>query len=239
MFLAMMAASAAATAADSSTALAAAPNLNADMQQVVFGELWQRTELNKRDRSLVTVAATVAQGQLKSLPFQFTLALDNGVTPQELAGTLSHAVYYSGLAVAVEAEAELAQVFAQRGVKVSDLQVAKAKPVADKKAAQAGREVVNKMVGDISPGLAHFSNTTLNADVWLRDDLTPRDRSLVTVSILITQGNVEQLPVHVNKGIGNGLTLPEIGEVITQLAFYAGWPRAFSAAGVIKAMNLK
>lgn len=239
MFFAIMAASATtAVSAESTSALAAAPNLNDDVKQVVFGELWERPELSKRDRSLVTVAATVAQGHLASLPFQFTFALENGVTPQELAGTLTHLVYYSGLAVSIEAEPILAKVFAERGIKLSSLRLAKAKPVADEKAAAAQQNVVNTMVGDVSPGLAHFSNTILNGDLWLRDDLTPRDRSLVTISALITQGNVEQLPVHVHTGIGNGLKKDEIGEVITQLAFYAGWPRAFSAAGVVKAMDL-
>lgn len=238
MFLAMMATTASAASLENNSALGASPNLNDDVQQVVFGELWERSELTKRDRSLATVTATITQGQPKSLAFQFALALENGVKPQQLAGVISHLVYYSGLAVAVEAETVLSEVFAERGIQLSTLKVAKAEPVADQAAAKAGREVVNKMVGDISPGLAHFSNTTLNGDLWLRDDLTPRDRSLVTVSALIAQGNVEQLPVHVSKGIANGLKRGEIGEVITQLAFYSGWPRAFSAATTIKAMDL-
>lgn len=239
LFLAMMATSVASvTSAENHQTLGASPNLNDDVKQVVFGELWERAELNKRDRSLVTVAATVAQGRLASLSFQLTFALENGVKPQELAATLSHLVYYSGLNAAVEAESVLAQVFHDRGVKLSSLKVAEAKPVADEDAAKAQREVVNSMVGDVSPGLAHFSNTSLNGDLWLRDDLAPRDRSLVTISALITQGNIEQLPVHVRKGIGNGLKQSEIGEVITQLAFYAGWPRAFSAATAVKAMGL-
>lgn len=239
LFLAMLASSAApAASAETNPALAAAPNLNDDVKEVVFGELWERPELNKRDRSMVTVTAEIAQGHTSTLPFQFALALQNGVTPQELAGVVSHLVYYSGLSGAVEAESALAAVFAERGVTLSSLRVAQAQPVSDEAAARAQREVVESMVGDVSPGLAHFSNTTLNGDLWLRDDLTPRDRSLVTVSALITQGNVDQLPVHVNKGIGNGLKPAEIGEVITQLAFYAGWPRAFSAAGIMKGMKL-
>ncbi|MYM61894.1 carboxymuconolactone decarboxylase family protein [Pseudomaricurvus sp. HS19] len=239
LFLAMMAASAtSAFGADKPNALAATPNLNNDVKQVVFGELWERKELNKRDRSLVTVTALVAQGQLLELPFQFTLALENGVKPQELAGAVTHIAYYSGISAAAEAEAVLARVFQEQGVELSSLALAQAKPVADAAAAKAQREVVLSMVGDVSPGLAHFSNTALNGDLWLRDDLTPRDRSLVTISALITQGNVEQIPVHVGKGIGNGLKPSEVGEVITQLAFYAGWPRAFSAAAAVKAMNL-
>ena len=239
LFLAMMAAGAVtAGAAESQPALGAAPNLDDDVKRVVFGELWERPELGKRDRSLVTVTAEIAQGHTAALPFQFTLALENGVKPQELAGAITHIAYYSGLSAAVEAESILAAVFAEKGVKLSTLRVTEAGPVTDEAAAKAQREVVQSMVGDISPGLAHFSNTILNGDLWLRNDLTPRDRSLVTISALVTQGNVEQIPVHVRKGIGNGLKRAEIGEVITQLAFYAGWPRAFSAATAVKAMDL-
>lgn len=239
LFLTLMTAGASATAgAEYSSPLTAAPNLKADVKQVVFDELWERKELSKRDRSLVTVTAIVAQGHLRELPFQFTLALHNGVTPQELAGLLTHIAYYSGVTAASEAEAVLAQVFRQEDVDFASLQRVQAQPVADEAAARAQRQVVESMVGDVSPGLAHFSNTALNGDLWLRDDLTPRDRSLVTFSALITQGNVEQLPVHVNKGIGNGLLRREIGEVIAQLAFYAGWPRAFSAATTVKSMQL-
>ncbi len=238
LFLAMIAAGAIPPAsADVRQSLAAAPKLDSDMKNVVFGELWERPGLSKRDRSLVTVTAEIAQGHMGTLPFQFTYALENGVRPQELAGAVTHIAYYSGVSGAVEAEDVLARVFAEREIKLSTLEAVKAQPVPDKAAAKAQREVVQSMVGDVSPGLA-FSNTILNGDLWLRDDLSPRDRSLVTVSALITQGNVEQIPVHVDKGIANGLTRAEIGEVITQLAFYAGWPRAFSAAAVVKGMNL-
>ena len=239
LFLALVAASSTPAAHSADTApLGAAPNLDDDLRNVVFAELWERPGLAKRDRSLVTVTAEIAQGRNSALPFQFTLALDNGVKPEELAGVLSHIAYYSGFSAAVEAESVLARVLTERGVKLSSLKAVAAKPAPDEAAARALREVVQSMVGDVSPGLAHFSNTILNGDLWLREDLSPRDRSLVTVSTLITQGNVEQIPVHVNKGLGNGLTREEIGEVITQLAFYAGWPRAFSAAAVVKAMDL-
>ena len=239
MLLDMLAASAPlASASDHTPALSAVPNLNDDLKHIVLRELWERTELSTRDRSLVSAAAVVAQGHTRALSFQFALALDSGVTPQELAGTVAHLMYYSGISAALGAESALADVFAQRGVELSSLRVTGAQAEPDQAAAQAQREIVLSMVGDVSPGLAHFSNTALNGDLWLRDDLAPRDRSLVTISALITQGNVEQLPVHIGKGVDNGLKRSEIGEVITQLAFYAGWPRAFSAATTVKAMEL-
>ena len=71
-------------------------------------------------------------------------------------------------------------------------------------------------------------------DVWERKELTPRDRSLITVAALIAGGNSEQLPFHLNKAKENGLTETELKEVITHLAFYAGWPKAMSAITVAK-----
>jgi 4-carboxymuconolactone decarboxylase len=71
-------------------------------------------------------------------------------------------------------------------------------------------------------------------DLWLRPNLTPRDRSLVTVSSLIALGQVGQVPYHLNKAMDNGLTKEQASEVISHIAFYAGWPNAFSAVPVAK-----
>jgi 4-carboxymuconolactone decarboxylase len=74
----------------------------------------------------------------------------------------------------------------------------------------------------------------LFGDVWERAELSPRDRSLITVAALIANGNTEQLPGHLNRAKSNGLSETELVEVMTHLAFYAGWPRAFSAILVAK-----
>jgi 4-carboxymuconolactone decarboxylase len=73
-------------------------------------------------------------------------------------------------------------------------------------------------------------------DLWLRPDLAPRDRSLVTVSALIASGQVAQIPFHLNKAMDSGLTKAQAAEVLTQLAFYAGWPNVFSAVPVVKSV---
>ncbi|RYG35773.1 carboxymuconolactone decarboxylase family protein, partial [bacterium] len=70
--------------------------------------------------------------------------------------------------------------------------------------------------------------------VWERPELSKRDRSLVTVSALIVNGNTEQLRGHLQRAKDNGLTEAELTEAITHLAFYAGWPRAMSAVTVAK-----
>jgi len=66
--------------------------------------------------------------------------------------------------------------------------------------------------------------------------LTPRDRSLVTVSALIASGQVAKITYHLNRAMDNGLTKSQASEVLTQLAFYAGWPNVFSALPVAKAV---
>lgn len=96
-----------------------------------------------------------------------------------------------------------------------------------------------QLLGDVAPKLAELTDRVLFADVWERPGLSPRDRSLVTVSALIANGNTEQLTGHLNRAIANGLTEAEISEVITHLAFYAGWPRAVSAALVAKELFKK
>jgi 4-carboxymuconolactone decarboxylase len=73
-------------------------------------------------------------------------------------------------------------------------------------------------------------------DLWLRPDLAPRDRSMVTVSALIAAGQTAQITPHLNKAMDNGLTRAQAAELVTQVAFYAGWPNAFSALPVMKSV---
>jgi 4-carboxymuconolactone decarboxylase len=91
-----------------------------------------------------------------------------------------------------------------------------------------------KMLGDFAPGLVHFTDDVLFGEVWERPQLSPRDRSLITVAALLTGGNAEQLTFHLQYAKDNGATEEELIEAITHLAFYAGWPKAFSAMNVAK-----
>jgi 4-carboxymuconolactone decarboxylase len=91
-----------------------------------------------------------------------------------------------------------------------------------------------RMFGDFAPALVSFTDETLFGRVWTRPELSPRDRSLVTVAALATAGNTEQLTYHLSLARQNGVTRTELIEAITHLAFYAGWPRAMSAMTVAK-----
>jgi 4-carboxymuconolactone decarboxylase len=104
---------------------------------------------------------------------------------------------------------------------------------------QKEESAVQKMLGQFAPKLVQITDDVLFGDVWAREELSPRDRSLITVAALIAGGNTEQLSFHLNKARENGLTESEIVEVITHLAFYCGWPRAMSAIMVAKGIFSK
>ena len=87
---------------------------------------------------------------------------------------------------------------------------------------------------EISPYLAELTANVLFGDVWERPGLSKRDRSLITVAALTVLYRTEQLRGHIRRALDNGVTKEEIGEMITHLAFYAGWPSAMSAARVAK-----
>jgi 4-carboxymuconolactone decarboxylase len=86
----------------------------------------------------------------------------------------------------------------------------------------------------ISPYLVELSSTLLYGDVWERPELSKRDRSIATLSVLAAAGRATELKGHVRRGLENGLTREEIGELLLHLAFYAGWPAAAGAVTVVK-----
>lgn len=82
------------------------------------------------------------------------------------------------------------------------------------------------------PKLIDLSEKVLYGDVWERPGLSKRDRSLVTVAALVAMYRGDQLKGHLERALANGVTKDEIGEVITHLAFYSGWPTAMTAARI-------
>ena len=85
-----------------------------------------------------------------------------------------------------------------------------------------------------APKFIELTDDVLFGDVWERSGLSKRDRSLITCATLIALGRERQLTGHLQRALDNGLTRNELSEVITHLAFYAGWPAAMTAALVAK-----
>ena len=90
------------------------------------------------------------------------------------------------------------------------------------------------VVRPVAPKLIELSEKVLFGDVWERSGLSKRDRSLITVAALTAMYRTDQLPGHIERALTNGVTRAEIGELITHLAFYAGWPAAMTAGRIAR-----
>jgi len=212
-----------------------APALERYTQEALLGGVWNRRGLSARDRSIVTLAALIARNQAAELPFYLGLALDNGVRPREISEIVTHLAFYSGWGNAVAAAAAARDIFAARGIGGDQLPAASPALLPLDETAEAQRAArVGEQFDAIAPGVVQYTTDVLFRDLWLRPDLAPRDRSLVTVGALVANGQVAQIPYHLNRAMDNGLTQSQAAEALTQLAFYAGWPNVFSALPVAK-----
>jgi 4-carboxymuconolactone decarboxylase len=202
---------------------------------ILVDDLWNRSQLSRRDRSIVTISVLISRHHLAELPAYLNHALDNGVTPGEISEIITHLAFYSGWANATGAVAAARTVFAQRGI--TPAQLPPAKPVLlplDEAGETARKTSVDQNFGKVAPGVTQITTDVLFHDLWLRPGLVPRDRSLVTVSALVATGQVAQLAAHLNRAMDNGLTQAQGSEALTQLAFYAGWPAVFNALPIVK-----
>src|SRR6266542_2545957 len=93
---------------------------------------------------------------------------------------------------------------------------------------------VRRPFADTAPALQGYTDTVLFGDVWERPGLSKRDRSLITVATLIALYRTNELPSHLKRALDNGVTRDELVEVITHLAFYAGWPTAATATAIAR-----
>jgi 4-carboxymuconolactone decarboxylase len=87
---------------------------------------------------------------------------------------------------------------------------------------------------DIAPRLDEITQEVLFGDVWERPGLSKRDRSLITVATLVAGYRTNELPFHLKRALENGVTKDELVELITHLAFYAGWPPASTAVAIAR-----
>jgi 4-carboxymuconolactone decarboxylase len=85
-----------------------------------------------------------------------------------------------------------------------------------------------RVLADLAPKLVELTDQVLFGDVWARPGLSPRDRSLITVAALVAGYRMGQMKSHLQLALSNGLTVEELVEAITHLAFYAGWPNAMT-----------
>ena len=208
-----------------------APGLAMLTDDVLYGDVWRRTELSPRDRSLVTIATLIATGKTAQLSGHLGRALDAGVRPIEASGLLAHLAIYSGWPNAVSALEVYEQVYTARKVDLATLKTTSQRLSVTQSDAARSMAVADEF-GPVAAKFADLTNKVVFDDLWRRPDLTVRDRSLVTIAALAAMGDEDQLDVYLRRGIESGLTKDQIAEAVTQVGFYAGWPKATKALGV-------
>jgi 4-carboxymuconolactone decarboxylase len=137
-----------------------------------LADLWTRPDLDRRDRSIVTLSALIARSQTIEMLFYFNVALDNGVTPGEISEIITHLAFYSGWANAVSAAAIAKDVFAQRNIGSDQLPRASVSPLPIDQAAETDRAArVGGQFGSVAPGIVQYTTDILFRDLWLRPGL--------------------------------------------------------------------
>ena len=205
-----------------------APGLATLTDNVLFGEVWRRSELSPRDRSLVTISVLIATGKPAQLAGHLVRALDNGVQPREASGLLAHLAIYCGWPSAVSALDVYDQVYTARKADTTALRAVGPRLPAPASDAARAKAVADEL-GAIAPTFVQLTNDVVFDDLWRRSDLNLRDRSLVTIAALAAMGDDDQLDVYLRRGLESGLTRAQISEALTHLGFYAGWPKATKA----------
>lgn len=214
---------------------AVAPRFADYTSNLLFAEVWERDGLSMRDKCMLTCAVLIAVNRAGYLQFHARRALDNDLNPRELSEIVTHLAFYCGWPMATAAAFELAPIYEERGIGGPDVAALDAPLLElEPEAEAARRQAVAAAFAPTSPDLARDTDEVLFAELWRRQDLAPRDRSMVTVAALTAMGQSEQLTFHVNRALDNGMTESEMGVALSHLAYYVGWPRAVSAVGAVR-----
>jgi len=199
----------------------AVPLLRELTRTVVYGEIWERSQLSKRDRSLITIAAQQALYR-DSLQTHLNLGLENGLTQEEIQEVIVHVSFYAGLPTGFFAARMAGEVFLERGLPASP-------PASPWVESGDSQEYTTGAYAAI-PRLGELRNSLLYGDIWERTQLSKRDRSMVTVAALQALYATNQLRGHIRRALDeNSVTPEELSEIILHLTFYAGWPAAVNA----------
>jgi 4-carboxymuconolactone decarboxylase len=210
-----------------------APGLAELTDDVLYGDVWRRSELSPRDRSLVTVATLIATGKTAQLPGHLGRALDAGVQPSEASGLLAHLAIYCGWPNAVSALEVYEQVYTSRKIDLDGLRATGQHIPAPPSDAARAKGMTDEF-GAVAPKFAELTNKVVFDDLWRRRDVTPRDRSLATIAALAAMGDDDQLDVYLRRGVENGLSRLQLTEALTHVAFYAGWAKATEAMRAVR-----
>ena len=215
----------------------------------VFGTIWSRPELDRRDRSLVVIAMLVALGgQPRQLATHAKGGLNHGLTPDEVREIAVHLSGYVGFPRAIEATRVINKTIKDELGDAAPIAVG-ANPKDDAERCAEGIEIFDRLTGSedgpdidtrvsgLKDGLGALAEIALDwgfGELWARPQLCQRDRSLLIVAMLAVTGRDNQLHFHVPGALNNGVTAKELEEVVLMVSVYAGFPVASSAMQIVR-----
>ncbi|MGE0622046.1 MAG: carboxymuconolactone decarboxylase family protein [Pseudomonadales bacterium] len=205
------------------------------------GEMWDRPQLDRRDRSLMIIAVLAAQARDEELVLHTGIGLRHGLSRAEIEEINLHVAAYAGFPAAMAARRRMDQAFCEaEGVdRIEGRQAAE--HLDDDERLRRGADVRRTLTGgranpdpeaDLAVMREHLGDLGDWAmqwafgEIWSRPQLSRRDRSLLVIAILTALGQAAELAFHVPAGLAHGLSREEIEEVMTHLCLYAGFPRA-------------
>jgi 4-carboxymuconolactone decarboxylase len=211
-----------------------------------LGDVWSRTELSRRDRSLVVITILATLNQLTQLRVHVQGGIHHGLTSTEIEEVMVQLGGYAGFPRAIDgmttARAALAELEGVETLEPSPPAAAKD----DEQRSTDAREVLarlgqNQPPGGVNVDMGSFTGTAGRfafGDLWARDELSRRDRSLVVVTTLVTQDKPTELRFHLQGALNHGVTLEELHELMVTVIAYVGFPTAvegFRALGEVAA----
>jgi 4-carboxymuconolactone decarboxylase len=215
------------------------------------GEIWSRTRISRRDRSLVVISMLTALGRDLELGFHVAGGLNHGLSRDEVDEIMVQISAYAGMPIALAGAGAVARVFASRdGTETRTQAPAPMEPKDDAQRRADGLDVLRTLLGqpdldtkateaailDQQGDMGHLVMDYAFGDVWSRPQLSRRDRSMVVISVLTALSLPHELGIHLHGALNHGVTREEIEEVMITAALYCGFPRAID--GMLLARKL-
>jgi 4-carboxymuconolactone decarboxylase len=211
----------------------AAPALGWYTDHVLYHEVWNRPAVDKRTRSLITVAALVAAGHPAQLRSHLRRARQNGVAPSELLEVLNQCAFYSGWPRVMTALPVLTETLgpAEMADAATGQRPATCRDDGDAVSTDLSRD--REAPATFGMVVDAYADAVVEQDLWRRGELRPPDRALVTLAALLAVGRLDELVPVVRRGLQAGLSKGEVAEALGHLAFYVGLPAAEATGRVL------
>jgi 4-carboxymuconolactone decarboxylase len=213
----------------------------------VVGAMWAREQLSRRDRSLFIIAVLAAQARDEELKLHTGIGLRHGLKRHEIEEILLHVASYAGYPAAMAAsrmidaalrEAESVEQLSERkgAARKSDTERDRDAEAVAQVMSAGGRSAtpLARLEAELGEAGVVFHRWVMG-EIWSREELSRRDRSVVVIAILTTLGATSELAAHVPAALAHGLSKVEIEEIVGHLSLYAGGPRAKEAMRAVRA----